>query len=490
MAASRLLDPMSSSSTLSSAFTASSLNTCPSLSSSSNASSVEPEQSSVTPARKHRKMLKDGTSEVWPEYLERIFVQGLHAYWSSPWATYTKGRSRWRNQFLVDYLHNAGIDRSKKQVASHIQVLRNMWKGQKEYELVASADELVNAAPAARSSPGSPRPHKSRVRQRPRARSTLSDDPEPESPIDVKEEPAEEEVDHGLLAVPEAVPFSPRTDKNEDGPAKHELTSSPELSGPLSPFSADSPASSPAASTFTAPDCHFPPHHDARGRALSTAPIGPVQHACHLAALSLWAEGMHPVSFDLASLISGATAPGTRAVLRVQLRASLLSDVTSPPTMHGFQGTVSFSGRWLRAATCITRVIVDGVCDSEEAGAFDPAASLPSTSGTTAFLPDSWLSRCRWRNAGLPTRLVQQIAVDGTEIATILYDLERPESGCAAAVLLGCSLEGPRPRAISTERTPPAYTWEPRARPTLHPRAQTLSFPPSGQYLFPSTLFS
>lgn len=58
-------------------------------------------------------------------------VSGLRQYWESPWATYSRGRSRWRNQFLVDYLKDAGIERSKKQVASHIQVLRNMWKGEK-----------------------------------------------------------------------------------------------------------------------------------------------------------------------------------------------------------------------------------------------------------------------------------------------------------------------------------------------------------------------
>ena len=31
---------------------------------------------------------------------------------------------------LVEHLKKAGIDRSKKQVASHIQVLRNMWRGE------------------------------------------------------------------------------------------------------------------------------------------------------------------------------------------------------------------------------------------------------------------------------------------------------------------------------------------------------------------------
>lgn len=57
---------------------------------------------------------------------------GLRKYWESPYATssQSRGRSRWRNQFLVDYLKSAGVERSKKQVASHIQVLRNMWKGE------------------------------------------------------------------------------------------------------------------------------------------------------------------------------------------------------------------------------------------------------------------------------------------------------------------------------------------------------------------------
>jgi hypothetical protein len=86
---------------------------------------------SLTPQRKHRKLLKDGSgSEVWPESIEKIFVDGLRQYLESPWAAHSRGRSRWRNQFLVEFLHKAGIARSKKQVASHIQVLRNMWKGQ------------------------------------------------------------------------------------------------------------------------------------------------------------------------------------------------------------------------------------------------------------------------------------------------------------------------------------------------------------------------
>lgn len=115
----------------------------------SSADGSDSSKSSLTPQRKHHKLLKDG-SEVWSKEVERIFVEGflsmllvslaslsdfptfpgLHKYWESPWATYSRGRSRWRNQFLVDHLKSHGIERSKKQVASHIQVLRNMWRGE------------------------------------------------------------------------------------------------------------------------------------------------------------------------------------------------------------------------------------------------------------------------------------------------------------------------------------------------------------------------
>ncbi|KIY64935.1 hypothetical protein CYLTODRAFT_357690, partial [Cylindrobasidium torrendii FP15055 ss-10] len=98
---------------------------------------------SLTPQRKHRKLLKDGSgSEVWPEHIEHIFVEGLRQYWQSPYAVPSGGRSRWRNQYLVDYLGRQGIKRTKKQVASHLQVLRNMWRGEPEFYLVAGADEF------------------------------------------------------------------------------------------------------------------------------------------------------------------------------------------------------------------------------------------------------------------------------------------------------------------------------------------------------------
>lgn len=81
-------------------------------------------------------------------------MEGLRQYWDSPWATFSSGRSRWRNAYLVEYLQKAGITRTKKQVASHIQVLRNMLKGEPEFQLVAGADDLEETNSAG--SQGSP----------------------------------------------------------------------------------------------------------------------------------------------------------------------------------------------------------------------------------------------------------------------------------------------------------------------------------------------
>jgi hypothetical protein len=151
-------------------------------------------KSIITPQRKHHKMLKDGTSEVWPEDVEKIFIQGtslfplllpspthhipptgLREYWESPWATFSRGRSRWRNQFLVDYLQKAGVERSRKQVASHIQVLRNMWKGEPGNALHSERKKRYNY--------NSPPPRiSSRSRGRrtiPRERSALDRPPSP-----------------------------------------------------------------------------------------------------------------------------------------------------------------------------------------------------------------------------------------------------------------------------------------------------------------------
>ncbi|KAJ3744637.1 hypothetical protein DFH05DRAFT_1070061 [Lentinula detonsa] len=112
-------------------------------------------KSAVTPLRKHHKLLKDGSGhEVWPESVEQIFVDGLRAYTASTVSqshavrisdAAVPGRSRLRNAYLVKYLAQYGIERTRKQVASHLQVLKNMWKADGNYSnycLVVGPDSL------------------------------------------------------------------------------------------------------------------------------------------------------------------------------------------------------------------------------------------------------------------------------------------------------------------------------------------------------------
>ncbi|KAJ7508093.1 hypothetical protein B0H11DRAFT_2185142 [Mycena galericulata] len=70
------------------------------------------------------------TLAVWPRDVQYAFLQShrlalecLRAYWGAPYATHTLGRSG-INQFIVGYLQGHGIIRTKEQVASRMQVLR------------------------------------------------------------------------------------------------------------------------------------------------------------------------------------------------------------------------------------------------------------------------------------------------------------------------------------------------------------------------------
>ncbi|KAA1469485.1 hypothetical protein DENSPDRAFT_745222, partial [Dentipellis sp. KUC8613] len=388
--------------------------------------SPSPSHKSLTPQRKHRKMLKDGTSEVWPESVEKVFVQGLRQYWDSPWATYSRGRSRWRNQFLVDYLHAAGVERSKKQVASHIQVLRNMWKGEPEYQLVAGGEELFqdtrllpSRAPSKQYSPES-----------------VSSD------LSVKEEQGDVLSPLNLaasntaleLTLPQSYFPQPSHSPTEQAyltplsmPSASEATGMRHVKAEPEPFDSSFLLSNVSSNAFASQSM-------------------PSLQRFHnsISALALWAEGMQPISIDverLMQLTRSQPSSTSRVCIRLKLSLSTLDDVLSPPTLHGFQGTLAFAAPWTASAQCVTRVYAGGVCDSEESSNFQ--CSMSNTGGAgqpvTVMLPDSWLSRCKWRNANVPTFITQQILVDNEELALIVYDLERPQHGLPSAEFVDIS---------------------------------------------------
>ncbi|KAI0273376.1 hypothetical protein BC834DRAFT_205426 [Gloeopeniophorella convolvens] len=373
------------------------------------------EHRTLTPQRKHRKMLKDGTSEVWPESVEKIFVDGLRQYWESPWATYSRGRSRWRNQFLVDYLKEAGIERSKKQVASHIQVLRNMWKGEKEYQLVAGGEELFQESGLLSHKSGPPRIAPPDVRVKEECRDAQS-------------------------------PLAPRT-PSDGGEFSFESDYAPLDS--LQTL--ELPPGQRAQSTFLAPLPLMPPSQSrgsVKGEGQVDFPPSVPPHLPYLGsgvspphflrnsitALSLCAAGMQPLVVEVDRFTSSSQSVSnysSRVSIHIRLSLSSLHDVSSPPTLHGFSGTATFGTPWTSAAQCVTRVYAGGLCTSEEQGYFEAAAPLSSLSPTpvTAPLPESGLSSCRWGNVGVETRIIQQVIVDNEELAWITYDLARTPSG-------------------------------------------------------------
>ncbi|EAU88571.1 hypothetical protein CC1G_04277 [Coprinopsis cinerea okayama7 len=390
----------------------------------------------LTPQRKHRKLLKDGSGvEVWPESIEKTFVQGLKEYWQSPYATYSqsRGRSRWRNQFLVDYLQRHGIQRTKKQVASHIQVLRNMWKGQPEFHLVAGGDEIVDpvthipikeeadsnhlvsldweeSSSHSASPDFSPPDSHSDFPLTPEQRPNLYPSDSPSGLAAIKQESSP----GGLyfLSSPSTSPYNDYThalptEYSPTNPATYKQLP-PQFTG--YPYTA--PAASPAATSFSQI----------------------VQN--RITTFFLCAEGMTPFSVNVDALAQ--TAPSTRQAftLRIKLSVPLLNDVRSPSTLHGFNASVSVANVWSNSAKCTTKVYAANNLVSEEHDNLQ--VSHINANGTVhALFPDSSLTRCRWLDHNLPTTVTQELAVDDQVLLFLIYELDRKNGPMPCSEFLG-----------------------------------------------------
>ncbi|KAL4067592.1 hypothetical protein J3A83DRAFT_4189377 [Scleroderma citrinum] len=380
----------------------------------STAYEPEPSVKSLTPQRKHRKLLKDGSSEVWPEDIERIFVQGLREYWDSPWATFSRGRSRWRNQYLVDHLQKHGIDRSKKQVASHIQVLRNMWKGEPEYKLVAGGDELfletnikseeqsdptlITPATYDEHSPASDWSGGSTATSACASRSYSGSSP---SVCSVTE-----------LTMPH---LGARVLTNDDDCRRLRSFSPPELpraeSRRLSPLAASSWTSeiTPASTLQSCPAELYNPLGETISSRVQFSPTALQQ----------------PSLIDSPLVFSEASLSTDRLVSPTRLsRLSLWAE-----GLHGFQGSITCIAQPSSAFRCSTSVLVRNQCVSQEIG-FCSLVTVESTAHdlmetVTLLLPDSSLSRSRWLDSTSPTRIMQKIFANDEVVAVLSYDLDR-----------------------------------------------------------------
>ncbi|OCH95528.1 hypothetical protein OBBRIDRAFT_830796 [Obba rivulosa] len=399
----------------------------------------------LTPQRKHHKLLKDG-SEVWSEDVEKIFVEGLRKYWESPWATYSRGRSRWRNQFLVDHLKKYGIDRSKKQVASHIQVLRNMWRGEPEFHLVAGGEELFHENGLL--APTTPKRKKSADRQdraeRPRldSQDSYSSSSSASTPdFAALEFPAElSSPTSSQFTSPPSIPFP---DVSLDDPSTASLLSLPDTAFATITPSVRSRAKSAGVkleplsmdpTLFTLPQAPFP----------DISEFSYIPQTCpqpnRICSISLWTEGMHQSVFNIdqltsASLLTSTSSqppPPFRVLLRVNVRI-LHTGLANTPVTPGLRGTVSFAAPWMAMAKCHTKTWSGKTCVEHDVGYFDQLQSAQTnqfgyvfdqdaSQPIVACLPDSPLSRCSWLDT--VRTITQQIVVDSEVLAVIIYNLE------------------------------------------------------------------
>ncbi|KAJ2916042.1 hypothetical protein MD484_g4374, partial [Candolleomyces efflorescens] len=383
----------------------------------------------LTPQRKHRKLLKDGSGvEVWPESIEKVFVQGLREYWQSPYATYSqsRGRSRWRNQFLVDYLQRHHIERTKKQVASHIQVLRNMWKGQPEFHLVAGGDEQVD----------------------------------PVTHIPIKEEHLDSnglvpfDWDDGHTSSPHhsiSPDFSP-ADSQSDFPLTPEQSLCPLDSNGLHVKQEGSPGSlyfhstSQFSSPTTSPHGNYSPQlPEYHRQAPFTKPVSqhpntatsyPRYAQNRATTLFLCAEGMTPFSVNVDALGQSTSAPRPTFALRIKLAVPVLNDVRSPPTLHGFTASVAVASVWSNSARCTTKVMAGNTCVFEESEALQ-ISHMSNGGAVHALLPESSLSRCRWLDPNTNTTVTQELIVDDQILLYLIYDLDRKNGFMPSAEFLG-----------------------------------------------------
>ncbi|KAH9934777.1 uncharacterized protein B0H18DRAFT_1114635 [Fomitopsis serialis] len=394
-------------------------------------------------------LLKDG-NEVWSQEVERIFVEGLRKYWESPWATYSRGRSRWRNQFMVDHLKKHGIERSKKQVASHIQVLRNMWRGEPEFHLVAGGEELFQengllASPKLTEGTASPEASPPANLDSPDWRSSWSSS-------------ASSAPDFSAFPLN----FGASTSAQRLSPPAHTMAvhhSDPALPSFVSgtDFATVTPASiaRPRSSSvnleplslgpalFNLPQSTLP---DTPDFTFMPQTLPPPNRLCNI---NLWTDSSPMCLIDVdklttsastASSASGQRPPPFRILLRLHLKYPP-NDVHSPLAFQGFHAMVSFALPWASSAKCHTKTWAGKTCTSHEVGLLEqlnpqqPQAMLPGgavpSSMPIAHLPQSALSRCRWLEPMVQS-ISQQIVVDTDVLAVILYTIDR-SAGAADA---------------------------------------------------------
>ncbi|KAG8829154.1 hypothetical protein FRC17_007055 [Serendipita sp. 399] len=94
--------------------------------------------------RPRLRKVDDSGKLVWPFELEAVLIAGLRKYHATTCRPRpSASRNVNRNKLVSEYIYDmTGLRRSTKQIASRIQVLRDAWKGSKQFALVAQPREL------------------------------------------------------------------------------------------------------------------------------------------------------------------------------------------------------------------------------------------------------------------------------------------------------------------------------------------------------------
>lgn len=126
--------------------------------------------------------------------------------------------------------------------------------------------------------------------------------------------------------------------------------------------------------------------------------ITPPPAVNRLISINLFGEGLQAYAIPLQSYYS-PTAP--RLLIKVKIRLPAIDDIQGSPTLHGIHASISLARSWTLSATCTTDVYVASVHHSRVTSPLQPPVIDLSTGESTANLPESELTRCRWFDASM-----------------------------------------------------------------------------------------
>lgn len=153
----------------------------------------------------------------------------------------------------------------------------------------------------------------------------------------------------------------------------------------------------PAAPSYTPPSAFAEQPQLSHCAFLAPPPLEPAM-PIRLSSIDLYAEGMVPFTFPIASVLANHPSDQAppRLIIQIKIRLPSIDDVNGFPTLHGILGAVTFTRPWVTSTSCITDVYAAGIHHSRENMELLP---VPVESCASATLPESELTRCRWLDA-------------------------------------------------------------------------------------------